>query len=466
MEKDHTIYSSAIQTKRNYVVILGAGESGVGAAILARKKGYQVFVSDKSVVQEKYKTELHDAHIQFEEGIHTEEKILSAEFVIKSPGIPDKVEIIQKLKHRNTPIISEIEFAARYTKAKYIAITGTNGKTTTTLLTYHLMKKAGFKVGLAGNVGSSFARQVANAHFDFYVLELSSFQLDGMYDFKADVAILLNITPDHLDRYQYDFQNYVDSKFRIIRNMTSKETFIYYQENQPIIDELQKKDYTVNKIPFALTRKDNSRAWMENNHLHFAILEKEFKIPTTDITIQGPHNMINTMAAVSAALTMGADLKKIKEGLKDFENAPHRLEFAGEIKGIKFINDSKATNVDSVTYALASFNEPLVWIAGGTDKGNDYAALNDLVKQRVKALVCMGADNSKIASAFKDILPVVKETNSIKDAVSTAFQLAAKGDTVLLSPACASFDLFKNYEDRGEKFKATVKELKTKIEKK
>lgn len=448
------------------IVILGGGESGVGAAILAKKQSFNVFVSDKSLITDKYKKILEDNSIPFEEGEHTTDLILNADEIIKSPGIPDKVDIIKEAKAKGISVISEIEFAARYTTAKFIVITGTNGKTTTTLLTYHILKTAGFNVGLAGNVGESLAKQVALNDFAYYVLEVSSFQLDGMFEFKADIAILLNITPDHLDRYDYDLKNYINSKFRVIQNMKEEDVFIYYNDDETIEEEIKKRAIVPSHLPISLKDKINEGAHAEGSSLVFTRAHTSFEIDFSSFPLKGKHNMINTMAAVLAAKNLGVKEEKIKEGLLTFKNAPHRLEFVEEINGVKFINDSKATNVDSVTYALDSYKEPLIWIAGGTDKGNDYTALDHLVKKHVKALVCLGVDNTKLLDFYKNKLDVIIDTHDIKEAVKESFNIGKPGDIVLLSPACASFDLFKNYEDRGEKFKAAVFELKENMTKK
>ena len=438
------------------VVILGAGESGTGAAILAKAKGYDVFVSDAALVKDKYKAELNQHAIAFEEGGHSDERVLAAKLIIKSPGIPDKAPIMQKAASLNIPVCDEIEFAFRHTDAKIIAVTGTNGKTTTTLLTYHLMKEAGFNVGLAGNVGFSMARQVATQKFDWYVVEVSSYQLDGTESFKPEIGILLNITPDHMDRYEYNMQNYVNSKFQLIENMTRQEHFIYYSDDQVIAKEIKTRSVVPLQVPVSL--KGGTGVHYDGSKMVFDLKEK-FSIAQSDTTLKGPHNLINTMAAVSAVYLAGASLDSIRRGLKTFVNAPHRLELVGRIRGVEFINDSKATNVDSVVYALGSYDRPLVWIAGGIDKGNDYNLIKDEVKKKVRALICLGKDNEKLKKAFGDVVPVIRETQSVKELVKMALDLAKEGDVVLLSPACASFDLFKNYEDRGDQFRSAVREL-------
>ena len=439
------------------IVVLGGGESGVGAALLAKAKGFEVFLSDKGILAEEYRLILQAQQIPFEEGQHTEDRILAADEIIKSPGIPDKVPLVKKLYEQGTPIISEIEFASRYTKAKKIAITGSNGKTTTTLLTYHLLKAAGMNVGLAGNIGESFAKQVINDTFDWFVLELSSFQLDNMYQFKADVGILLNITPDHLDRYDYNFQNYVNSKFRLLQNMQLTDDFIYLADNEAIASELLKKSFEVNHLPISFLKKETNGGFFHDGILQLKRDNRTFDISAKELPIQGPHNAINAMAAVLAAMATGLTDEQIRSGLLSFQNAAHRLEPVAEINDIRFINDSKATNVDSVFYALNSFTTPIIWIAGGLDKGNDYTQIESSVRQKVKALICLGKDNSKLLSFFTPIVPLVFETQDVTQAVQKALSLGESGDVVLLSPACASFDLFKNYEDRGNRFKTAVR---------
>jgi UDP-N-acetylmuramoylalanine--D-glutamate ligase len=434
------------------IVILGSGESGVGAALLAKAKGFEVFVSDKGAIANKYKNILIDNNIAFEENKHSESAILDANEVVKSPGIPDKTEIIKKLQALKKPIISEIELAARYTKAKLIAITGSNGKTTTTLLTYHLLKTAGLNVGLAGNIGESFAKQVIEDNFDYFVLELSSFQLDNMYKFKANIAILLNITPDHLDRYNYDFEQYVNSKFRVIQNMGPNETLIYFAENQAIKKRLAETNPNVQLLPVAL----NTSCTAVIHGSSTEIIQDKTTINIENLPLKGPHNTINMMCALLVAQKLGINHNTIMLGLETFENAAHRLEPVGSIGGVSYINDSKATNVDSVYYALGSFNQPIVLIMGGVDKGNDYTQIQTLVMQKVKALVCMGVDNSKLISFFGDKLKHIADTHTIAEALWAAKEYALPGDIVLLSPACASFDLFNNYEDRGNQFRALV----------
>lgn len=441
------------------IVVLGAGESGVGSAILAQNKGFDVFVSDMSAIKPQYKAELEKRNIPYEEKQHTETLILNADEVIKSPGIPEKAPIIKALRAQNTPIISEIEFAGRYTKAKTICITGSNGKTTTTMLTYHILCEAGYKVGLAGNVGKSFAWQVAEQEFDYYVIELSSFQLDGMYDFRADVAILLNITPDHLDRYEYKFQNYIDSKFRILQNMTKEQTFIYWSEDPVIKAELAKREIMASQAPFKESIIHNSQFTITEDELIFGF-EEELRIKTEEITIKGKHNMYNSMAAAVAANIMGVKNETIRRSLATFQGVEHRLEYVATIRGVRYINDSKATNVNSCWYALQSMKTPVVLILGGTDKGNDYSEIADLVREKVHTLIFMGLDNKKLNEYFGlNTNCKIIDTDNLADAVKAAYDVAQKGDTVLLSPCCASFDLFKNYEDRGEQFKQAVKQL-------
>lgn len=441
------------------IVILGAGESGTGAALLAKAKGFDVFVSDQGPIKEKYKAELTHAGIAFEEGLHTEASILNAQRIIKSPGIPDKAEIIKKIKAAGIPVVDEIEFAYGYTNAKIIAITGTNGKTTTTLLTYHLLQSAGYNVGLGGNVGFSMARQVAEKNYDWYVLELSSFQLDGIKRFNPQTAILLNITPDHLDRYEYDMQNYVDSKFRIVQNMKAGQHFIYYADDAQIAYEVDKRKPEADKISISLHKDAWTTVDFTDEVMRFK-LEEAFSIAQSETTLKGPHNLINTMAAVSAVYKAGVSVEAIRAGLATFKNAPHRLEPVATIQGVDFVNDSKATNVDSVSYALDSFDKPLVWIAGGVDKGNDYNLIKSFVQRKVRTLICLGKDNTKLREAFGDVVADIQETQSVHELVRMAFQAAKAGDVVLLSPACASFDLFRNYEDRGDQFRKAVLELK------
>ncbi len=445
------------------IVILGAGESGTGAAILARAKGYDVFVSEQGTIRAKYKDELNAAAIPFEEGGHTLDKIVNAQTVIKSPGIPDKAEIVKHCKAANIPVIDEIEFAFRFLKGKVIAITGTNGKTTTTLLTYHLLKSAGKNVALAGNVGESLARKVAMQQYDWYVIEISSFQLDGTYSFRPNIGILLNITPDHLDRYDYKMENYIASKFRLVQSMTDEDHFISYKEDPVTSQAVGQRKISARKIEVSLSEK--SAAFYDGSQMNFNLAGSQFKVAQSETSLKGPHNLINTMAAVSAALLAGVSEEAIRAGLKTFVNAPHRLEYVATINGVEFVNDSKATNVDSVVYALGSYQQPLVWVAGGVDKGNDYGIIKEEVKKKVRVLICLGKDNSKLTTYFGGVVPEIRETQSVKELVRMALAAANKGDVVLLSPACASFDLFKNYEDRGTQFREAVLELKKETEK-
>ena len=447
---------------KRYIVILGAGESGVGAALLAQKEGYAVFVSDFGPIADHYKKDLEDAAISFEENGHSEERILIASEVVKSPGIPDKAPIIKKLIENNIPILSEIEFAGRYSKAKMICITGSNGKTTTTMLTYHILKNAGLNIGLAGNIGKSFARQVAFQDFDYYVLEISSFMLDNMYDFKADIAVLLNITPDHLDRYEYKMENYADSKFRIIQNQKQGDVFIYCADDEETQKGLLKHQINADIFPFSIEKILDQGAFLQDDQIIVTLHhnnQESFTMSIKDLALQGKHNIYNSMASGIVAKVLELRNETIRESMQSFTNIEHRLEHVARISGIDFINDSKATNVNSTWYALESMPGEVVLILGGVDKGNDYNMLKDLVKSKVKAIVCLGKDNKRIHDAFDDDVEVIVNTFSANEAVQIAYYLAKKGNTVLLSPACASFDLFKNYEDRGNQFKKAVKEL-------
>lgn len=442
------------------IVILGAGESGTGAAILARKHGFDVFVSDNGPIKPKYKEMLFDYEIQWEENKHTEKLILDANEIIKSPGIPERTSIVQLIRKKCLRIISEIEFAARYTTAKKICITGSNGKTTTTSLIHHMMKKAGMNAGMAGNIGKSFALQVAEEDYDYYVLELSSFQLDGLYEFKADIAVLLNITPDHLDRYDYNLQEYVDSKFRITRNLSEEEFFVFCSDDEITIRELEKIVLKAKQLPFARKKKDKEVAYIdEEDRLRIEYDNSDFAMSVSDLILKGKHNQYNSMAAgiTGSVLKIRKDI--IRESLMDFQGVEHRLESVLQVHGIHFINDSKATNVNSTWYALESVQTKIVWIAGGVDKGNDYSELMDLVKEKVKALVCLGKDNTKLHKVFDGVIETIAEADNMPEAVRTAYYLAINGDTVLLSPACASFDLFENYEDRGWQFKKAAGNL-------
>ena len=440
--------------------ILGAGESGTGAAILAKKQGYEVFVSDKGKIKENYSDVLLKAGIAFEQGNHTESRILESELIIKSPGIPDTVPLVKKALEKGIPVISEIEFAARYTKARKICITGSNGKTTTTLLTWHILKNAGFNAGLGGNVGKSFAWQVAENDYDWYVLEISSFQLDNMYEFKADIAILTNITPDHLDRYDYKFSNYVDSKFRICRNQDENDAFIFCMDDEVSAAEVLKRDLKARQYPISASADFiEEGAFLKNGIIHINLHNDLFTMTLEELALQGRHNLYNSMAAGIAARLVDIRKESIRQSLSDFQNVDHRLEYVAKVHGMEFINDSKATNVNSTWFALESIDKPVIWIAGGVDKGNDYSKLYEMVAKKVKSLICLGSDNSTIIEAFSDKVKSLYDTHSIEQAVLVAYSIGKPGDIVLLSPACASFDLFENYEDRGNQFKKAVKSL-------
>ncbi|MBR5208569.1 MAG: UDP-N-acetylmuramoyl-L-alanine--D-glutamate ligase [Paludibacteraceae bacterium] len=441
------------------IVVLGAGESGVGSAILAQKQGFDVFVSDMSPIKEKYVAELNQYNIAWEQGQHTEELILNADEVIKSPGIPEKAPIIKKLREKGINIISEIEFAGRYSKSKMICITGSNGKTTTTTLVHYIFKEAGLDASLAGNIGFSLARQVAIDPHDYYIIELSSFQLDGMYDFKADIAILLNITPDHLDRYEYKFQNYVDSKMRILQNMTENDTFIYWNEDPVVTKELAKYDIKAKMMPFSIQTIENMAACLENEKLVINLKNNYIDMDINKLALKGQHNIYNSMAAGIAAGVEGIKKDTIRKAFSDFSGVEHRLEPVAKVRSVLFINDSKATNVNSCWYALQCMQTPVVLILGGKDKGNDYTEIEDLVKEKVKAIVCLGVDNTKLHAFFDGKVENIADAGSMEEAVNKCFAFADKGDTVLLSPCCASFDLFKSYEDRGQQFKECVKRL-------
>ncbi|MBN1183685.1 MAG: UDP-N-acetylmuramoyl-L-alanine--D-glutamate ligase [Bacteroidales bacterium] len=441
------------------IVILGAGESGTGAAVLAKTKGFEVFVSDLGKIKPHYKEILFNYEIEWEEEQHTEKYILNADEVIKSPGITDKSDMVQLLMKKNIPIISEIEFAGRYTEAKKICITGSNGKTTTTSLLHHMLRRAGLNCGLAGNVGKSFAMQVATKTYDYYVIELSSFQLDGMYKFKPDISILLNITPDHLDRYNYNIQNYVDSKMKITQNLSEDDYFIYCSDDEITIAELERIVLRAKQLEFSQEKIVDKGAYVDNGNMVVKVNNDEMSMPLSEMSLKGKHNTYNSMAASIASRVLEIKKEVIRECLQDFKGVEHRLERFIKVHGIEFINDSKATNVNSTWYALECMTTPTVWIVGGVDKGNDYSSLVPLVKDKVKAIVCLGVDNSKIHEAFKDCVDKIIDTSSMKEAVTKAYKLGEKEDTVLLSPACASFDLFKSYEDRGEQFKECVREL-------
>ncbi|REH00414.1 UDP-N-acetylmuramoyl-L-alanine--D-glutamate ligase [Flavobacterium aquicola] len=441
------------------LVILGGGESGVGTAILGKKQGYDVFVSDFGKIKDSYKEVLVINEIAWEEEKHTEELILNADVVMKSPGIPDKSPIVKQLKSKGISIISEIEFAAAFTNAVTIGITGSNGKTTTTMLTHHVLKSAGLNVGLAGNVGKSYAWQVADNNYDYYVIELSSFQLDGIVNFKPHIAVITNISPDHLDRYDYKYQNYIDSKFRITMNQTEEDFLIYDANDEAILEWLKNNTVRAKLIPFSLTDEYSEGAFIKNNTMEVKINKEEFTMDTEHISLEGKHNLKNAMAASSVANILKIRKSTIRESMSDFQGVEHRLEKVLKIQNVQYINDSKATNVNSVFFALESMNSPTVWIVGGVDKGNDYHELMSLVREKVKAIICLGIDNKKIIDAFGNVVDIMVEVDNMSEAVKMAQRLSEKGDTVLLSPACASFDLFESYEDRGKQFKQAVKNL-------
>jgi UDP-N-acetylmuramoylalanine--D-glutamate ligase len=440
------------------IVILGAGESGAGAAVLAKKQGFDTFVSDMSAIGAKYKSMMDERGIVWEEGKHTEELILNADEVIKSPGIPNEAPIVKKIMALGIPIISEIEFAGRYTNAKMICITGSNGKTTTTSLIYHIFKKAGLNVGLAGNIGRSLAYQVAECNYDYYVIELSSFQLDNMYKFHANIAVLMNITPDHLDRYEYEMQNYVDAKFRIIQNQTETDAFIFWNDDPIIQNELNKYGIHGQYYPFAEKKEKNAVAYVEDNQVHFE-QPIAFNMEQEELALTGKHNLFNSMAAGISANIAGIKKECIREALKDFEGVEHRLEKVCRVRGVDYINDSKATNVNSCWYALQSMKTKTILILGGKDKGNDYNEIADLVKEKCTGLIFLGINNEKLHKFFDNFGLPIADVQSMEDAVNAAYKMAQKGETVLLSPCCASFDLFKSYEDRGEQFKKCVRNL-------
>lgn len=446
------------------LVVLGGGESGVGAAILGKVKGMDVFLSDMGTIAPHYRKMLDDEGIAWEDNQHTESRILAADEVVKSPGIPPTAPIMRRIASKNIPVISEIEFAGRYTDAKMVCITGSNGKTTTTLLTYHILKNAGINVGLAGNVGKSLALQVAREQHDVYVIELSSFQLENMYSFKANVAVLMNITPDHLDRYDYEMQNYINAKFRIIRNQTPEDAFIYWQDDPVIQAQLKQIEIEAQLFPFAEREEEGTKAYIDaENELIINSPSTSLKMPRADLSLSGLHNLYNSMAAGLSACILDLKKEDIRRALSDFEGVEHRLEYVDTINGVKYINDSKATNVNSCWYALESVPAGTVLILGGKDKGNDYTEIEQLVKDKVKAIVCMGKDNSKLLEFFKDKVNIIRDTHSLQDAIDACAEIANSGDTVLLSPCCASFDLFKSYEDRGEQFKNAVKAMRKKI---
>ena len=441
------------------LVVLGGGESGVGTAILGQKVGFEVFVSDKGEIKDKYSKVLEHFEIEWESGQHTETKILNADLVMKSPGIPDKVPLVQKLVGNGVPVISEIEFASKYTDANLIGITGSNGKTTTTMLTHHLLLGGALNAGMAGNIGDSYAKMVAEQNFDHYVLEISSFQLDGIVDFKPHIAILTNITPDHLDRYEYKFENYIASKFRIAMNQEASD-YLIYDADDPIISSWLNKNPVQSKlIPFSLKEKQQIGAWLDNNTIRMNVEHKTLEMSTDILALEGQHNVKNTMAASLAALLVNVRKETIRQSIQSFQGVPHRLEKVLKINHVEYVNDSKATNVNATYYALDGIKKPLVWIVGGVDKGNDYSELMPLVREKVKAIICLGMDNSKLKEAFGNVIDLMVETYSMEEAVKVAYKISERGDAVLLSPACASFDLFENYEDRGNQFKSAVKNL-------
>lgn len=445
------------------IVILGSGESGTGAALLAQAKGFDVFVSDMGKIADQYKAELNEAGIDYEEDRHTIAKILNADEIIKSPGIPNTADIIQQAHHKHIPVISEIEFAGRYSTAKKICITGTNGKTTTTSLVYHLLKTAGMNVAVGGNIGTSFARLILSGEYDYYVLEISSFQLDDMYRFKADIAVITNITPDHLDRYDYKLENYADAKFRITQNQTENDVFIYCADDDITVQNLNRIKGDATTYTFAYDRENKPGAWIAQGELHVQLNKEETNnskiMYSNELSLRGRHNGYNSMAAAIIGQVLNIRKDTIRESLMSFQNVEHRLEHVITIGGVEYINDSKATNVNSAWYALESMEKPVIWIAGGVDKGNDYSLLKPLVKEKVRIIICMGIDNRKIHEAFGTDVDMIVNTTSAKEAVHVAQKLARAGEAVLLSPACASFDLFKNYEDRGRQFKNAVREL-------
>ncbi len=447
--------------KQKRMVILGAGESGTGAAVLAHQKGYLVFVSDSGTIADDYKQRLTGKNIEYEEGRHSLDRILAADELIRSPGIPRDADVIREAEEKNIPVTSEIEFAGRHTDATVIGITGTNGKTTTTLLTHHILRKAGLNAGIAGNMGSSFALQVAGAPRDYYVLELSSFQLEDLREFHIDIALILNITPDHLDRYADSMARYTDAKFRITRNQGPNDALIYCADDAVVSSAIEERAPAARTYAYSISKTEGMTGYISDQHLHINTNhnKKALRMSIFELALKGKHNLNNSMAAGIAARLIDIKNEVIRESLSDFENIEHRLEKVNTVHGIEFINDSKATNVNSAWYALESMEQPVIWIAGGIDKGNDYSLLRELVTQKVKAIICMGKDNKKIHKAFKDIVPDIMDVESAIEAVREAYSRGAKGDVVLLSPACASFDLFKSYEDRGRQFKAAVRAL-------
>ena len=441
------------------LVILGGGESGVGTAILGKKEGFEIFLSDAGKIKEEYKNVLVHLGIDWEEGRHSEEKILTADLVMKSPGIPDAVPLVQQLVQQGIPVISEIEFASRYTDAFIIGITGSNGKTTTTMLTHHILKNCGLHVGMAGNIGDSFARMVAEQDYQFYVLEISSFQLDGILEFKPDIAIITNITPDHLDRYDYRFENYIASKFRIAMNQSASESFLYDLDDPVVTNWLEEHPIQPKTFPFSLEQQVEQGACIKDENILIRTPNNTIEMRTDALALSGKHNLKNTMAAATVAKLVGIRKETIRDSIENFLGAPHRLERVLKIHHVEYINDSKATNVNATYYALESMNTPTVWLVGGVDKGNDYKPLLPLVREKVKAIICIGMDNSKIKETFGNVVDLLVETYAMSEAVKVAYKIAERGDSVLLSPACASFDLFKNYEDRGNQFKEAIKNL-------
>lgn len=440
-------------------MILGGGESGVGTAILGQKKGFEVFVSDKGQIKKEYKDVLIQFGLDWEEGGHTEEKILNANLVMKSPGIPDKVPMVQKLIEKGIPVISEIEFASRYTDATIVGITGSNGKTTTTMLTYHIFSQAGLSVGMAGNIGDSFARMVAETEKEYYVLEISSFQLDGITDFRPHIGMITNITPDHLDRYDYDFMKYVASKFRMTMNQGETDFFIYDADDEVIASYMESHPVRAIKMPFSLEKEEDTGTFLKDEQFIIKTQGDTMELASDSLALEGKHNLKNTMAAITAAKLVGIRKEVIRQSIQNFQGAEHRLEKVLKIHHVQYINDSKATNVNATYYALESMTTPTVWIVGGVDKGNDYKVLMPLVREKVKAIICLGMDNTKLREAFANAVDIFVETYAMSEAVKVAYKIAERGDTVLLSPACASFDLFKNYEDRGNQFKEAIKNL-------